>query len=134
MSALPSDIIHNCIFKFIQNQSNIANVNKRSYQSYKSLRYSAGLKIKKFMYLKQLPNEYFYNVPLIYSYLNHKLLIRYYIANYPQEHLDDIIDSFPIKLMRPELDMSNIPKPRNRRHLRTLLYRCSPTEIFFVGW
>ena len=78
MSALPSDIIHNCIFKFIQNQSNI--------------------------------------------------------ANYPQEHLDDIIDSFPIKLMRPELDMSNVPKPRTRRHLRKLLYMCSPTEIFFVGW
>lgn len=134
MSILPCDIIHNCIFKFIQNQSNIANVNKRCYQNYKLLRFKAGLKIKKFMYLKQLPNEYFYNVPIIYSYSNRKLLIRYYIANYPQEHLDDLIDLFPIKLMRPELDMSNVPKPRTRRHLRKLLYRCSSTEIFFVGW
>ena len=131
---LSSDILYDCIFVYIQNQSNIGFINKRTYLTYKTLRSNAMNVIGKFLISKQLPMEYFLNVPITYTYRNRKLLIRLYLATYPKEHLDNLIDLFSPKLLRPELSMLHVPRPRTRRDLKYLLSRCSATEIMYVGW
>ena len=134
MIELSSEILYECVFIYIQNKSNIGFINKRTYLTYQTNQYNASKVIGKFLISKQLPVEYFLNVPMNYIYRNHKLLVRYYIATYPEEHIDSMIDLFPRKLDRPELSMPNILRPRSRRFFKKVLDRCSTTEIMYVGW
>ena len=63
-----------------------------------------------------------------------KTWIRHYLARYPEDCLEDLINLFPSKLGRSDLVDININKLYTRRHLKKILEKCTTRDIFFVGW